>query len=211
MLRAFKSLRGRLLVPVRPFFTAAKKPTTEGAALNDERESGAETSEPEDTSAKEDVMLKLKELDEKIADINAKITLADKDAEQATKRYYQQKEDATKYAYSKFAKDSLEVADNLKRITLSVTAEQMESEPDLKRVIEAVKKSQTSLSAFYKKYGIVEEDPVGKPFDPNHHDAMFEVPLPHQANGTVAHVIQSGYLIHERVLRPARVGVVRNH
>ena len=87
----------------------------------------------------------------------------------------------------------------------------MDKEPELKTLIDAVQKSRANLAEFFKKYGIIEEDPVGKPFDPNQHDAMFEVPLPHQANGTVAHVIQSGYLIHERVLRPARVGVVRNH
>jgi molecular chaperone GrpE len=164
-----------------------------------------------DNGLTEEEALQLKELDEKIADINAKIVLADKDAEQATKRYFQQKEDALKYSYSKFAKDSLEVADNLKRIALSVTKEEAAQDTQLKEVIDAVHKVQHNLSVFYKKYGIIEEDPVGKPFDPNHHEAMFEVPLPHQPNGTVAHVIQSGYLIHERVLRPARVGVVRNH
>ena len=199
-------------MPIRPFFTASKKNPVDAA---DNCHVDGSASNVVDENVVEDqpsdeVKLKVKELDEKIADLEAKILLADQDEEQASKRYFQQREDVMKYSHSKFAKESLQVADNLKRIASSVSKDKMDADPDLKRLIEAVHKAQSNLVEFYKKHGIVEIDPVGKPFNPNQHEAMFEIPLPHQQTGTVAHVIQSGYMIHERVLRPARVGVVRN-
>ena len=145
------------------------------------------------------------EIEEKIAAIEEKIARADQDAEQATKRHHQALEDAGKYGCTKFAKDSLEFSDNLQRVIQSAG-----NDPELKDLLDQVKSVQKALHAVYADFGIVEENPVGKPFNPNLHEAMFELPLPHQQTGTVAHVIQNGWMIHQRVLRPARVGVVRN-
>jgi len=196
MLQVFRAVRGRL--QTRPLFTASRL-----------RASGQDDKAPEEELSEEDAA-QIKDLNEKIAEIQGKIDIAVKDAEQASKRYFQQTEDVAKYAHTKFAKDTLELADNLSRVATSVTPEQIANDAALAEVIAEVKTVQGLLTQFYAKYGITQEDPVGKPFDPNQHEALFEVPLPHQATGTVAHVVQTGYLIHDRVLRAARVGVVRN-
>ena len=203
-----------MIVPTRSFFTTAKKPvdptqdaTPQDATADSKAESTEDVLPAEPT---EEELQQMRDISEKIADIEAKMATANLDAEQATKRYHQQRDDLGKYAISKFAKDTLEIADNLKRVAVSVTPDQLDQNSELKQLIDEVKASMSSMAEMYKKFGIREEDPVGKAFDPNLHEAMFEVPLPHQASGTVAHVIQTGYLIHERVLRPARVGVVRN-
>ena len=227
MFQLFRAARGyRLFTPSRTFFTTMKKPIApegnevkEDAAPVDEgafeepNSCKVEVNQPEDSkehSPSEQELLQMADIEEKITEIAAKITIADLDAEQASKRYYQAREDAGKYAVTKFAKDSLEVADNLRRVALSASPEQIEANPEVKQLIQSVNDCILALSSFYSAHGIKEEDPVGKDFDPNLHEAMFEMPLPHQKNGSVAHVIQTGYLIHERVLRPARVGVVRN-
>lgn len=217
MLQVFRAFKGRMVVPTRSFFTTSKKPVEgvveEATSTNASADQSTKAEANEEKVAQEpseEELIQIRDVAEKIAEIEAKIATANLDAEQATKRYHQQQDDLAKYAISKFARETLDIADNLKRVALSVTPEQIEENAALNSVITAVKGSITNITAFYKKFGIREEDPVGKAFDPNLHEAMFEVPLPHQANGTVAHVIQTGYLIHDRVLRPARVGVVRN-
>ncbi|MDR6756948.1 molecular chaperone GrpE [Mycoplana sp. BE70] len=116
--------------------------------------------------------------------------------------------DAKSYAIAGFARDMLGVSDNLRRGLEAVPAEALEAgEAGLKALIEGVEMIERSMLAALERHGVRKLEPMGEKFDPHFHQAMFEVPNTEVPNGTVVQVIQDGYTIGERVLRPAMVGV----
>lgn len=118
--------------------------------------------------------------------------------------------DAKTYAVSSFARDMLTVTDNLRRALDSFPAEQRENADDsLKGLIEGVEMTERDLLSQLEKNGVKQLAPKGQKFDPNFHQAMFEVPNTEVPNNTVVEVVQAGYSIGERVLRPAMVGVAK--
>ncbi|MBR0692514.1 nucleotide exchange factor GrpE [Bradyrhizobium lablabi] len=118
--------------------------------------------------------------------------------------------DAKTYGITGFARDVLEIADNLQRALDAVPAETKEAaDPGLKALIEGVELTERSLLNALEKNGVRKFDPMGEKFDPNFQQAMFEVPDPSVPSGTVVQVVQAGYMIGERVLRPALVGVAK--
>lgn len=118
--------------------------------------------------------------------------------------------DAKSYAISGFARDMLQVSDNLQR-ALSAVPEQDEGASDngLQALIEGVELTERAMISALERHGVRKLDPKGQKFDPNFHQAMFEVPNTEMANNTVIEVVQSGYVIGERMLRPAMVGVAK--
>ena len=119
--------------------------------------------------------------------------------------------DVRQYAITGFAKDILAVADNLGRALEAVTGEgKEESDANLNALIEGVQMTQKELHNQLLKHGVVQIDPTGEKFDPNFHQAMFEVPNSESPNNTVISVQQKGYKIGDRILRPALVGVSKN-
>jgi molecular chaperone GrpE len=128
--------------------------------------------------------------------------------ENLRKRTAREVADARMYGISGFARDVLEIADNLQRALDAVPAEaRANADPGLKSLIEGVELTERSLHNTLEKYGVKRLDPSGGRFDPNFHQAMFEVPDASVPAGTVVQVVQAGYTIGERVLRPALVGV----
>jgi molecular chaperone GrpE len=128
--------------------------------------------------------------------------------ENLRKRTSREVADARVYGITGFARDVLEIADNLQRALDAVPAETRASaDPGLKALIEGVELTERSLHNALEKNGVKKLDPSGGKFDPNFHQAMFEVPDPSVPAGTVVQVVQAGYTIGERVLRPALVGV----
>jgi molecular chaperone GrpE len=118
--------------------------------------------------------------------------------------------DAKTYGITGFARDVLEIADNLQRTLDAVSAEAKASaDPGLKALIEGVELTERSLLNALEKHGVKKFDPSGEKFDPNFQQAMYEVPDPSVPAGTVVQVVQAGYMIGERVLRPALVGVAK--
>ncbi|MFB9266078.1 nucleotide exchange factor GrpE [Bradyrhizobium erythrophlei] len=118
--------------------------------------------------------------------------------------------DAKTYGITGFARDVLEIADNLQRALDAVPTEAKEAaDPGLKALIEGVELTERSLLNALEKNGVKKFDPIGEKFDPNFQQAMFEVPDPSVPSGTVVQVVQAGYTIGERVLRPALVGVAK--
>ncbi len=114
--------------------------------------------------------------------------------------------DARTYAVTAFARDMLTVADNVRRAIESVPAEGREAE-GVKPVIDGVELTERDLLNTLERHGIRRVEPRGERFDPNRHQAMFEIEDATVPAGTVLQVMQSGYVIGERVLRPAFVGV----
>lgn len=116
--------------------------------------------------------------------------------------------DAKAYAISGFARDMLQVSDNLRR-ALDAVPEQPEGAEDngLKTLIEGVELTERAMLSALERHGVRKIEPKGQKFDPNFHQAMYEVPNAELPNNTVIDVVQSGYVIGDRMLRPAMVGV----
>jgi molecular chaperone GrpE len=130
--------------------------------------------------------------------------------ENLRKRTMREVSDARTYAISGFARDVLDIADNLQRALDALPAEaRAAADPGLKALIEGVELTERSLHNALEKHGVRKFDPAGEKFDPNVHQAMYEVPDSSVTVGTIAQVIQAGYMIGERVLRPALVGVAK--
>ena len=152
----------------------------------------------------------LKLIQSKIDEYLAKLKLADEDAVQATKRHSQQLENASKYAIVPIAKDLLNIHDNLKRAIGCLTEEDKTHSKDIRDILKKLSHTENLLTETFEAFGVEETDPLGHPFDPNFHEAMFEFPDPERKTGEIGHVISSGFTIHDRVLRAAKVGVTRN-
>lgn len=118
--------------------------------------------------------------------------------------------DAKSYAVTAFARDMLAVSDNLRRALDAVPAEMRSAaEAGLVALLEGVEMTERAMLSTLERHGIHRIDAEGQKFDPNFHQAMFEVPNPAVPNNTVIQVVQDGYRIGERVLRPAMVGVAK--
>jgi molecular chaperone GrpE len=144
------------------------------------------------------------------ADARDKMLRTLAEMENLRKRTAREVSDARTYGISGFARDVLDIADNLQRALDAVPVEaRAAADPGLKALIEGVELTERSLHNALEKNGVRKFDPAGEKFDPNVHQAMYEIPDPSVPAGTIAQVIQSGYMIGERVLRPALVGVAK--
>ncbi|SFO96339.1 nucleotide exchange factor GrpE [Tranquillimonas alkanivorans] len=127
------------------------------------------------------------------------------DAENARKRSDRDRREAENYGGSKLARDLLPVFDNLKRALDAATEEQKGTQSAL---IEGVELTLRELLNVFRKHGIEPVSPeVGEKFDPQRHEAMFEAPVPGTKQGEIIQVMADGFMLHDRLLRPAHVGV----
>jgi molecular chaperone GrpE len=118
--------------------------------------------------------------------------------------------DSRVYGVSNFARDILGVADNMARSVSALTAElKAKADDGVKALLEGVELTERELNKVLEKHGVKKFEPLGEKFDPNLHQAMFELPDPSRPVGTVAQVMQPGYMLGERVLRPALVAVAK--
>jgi molecular chaperone GrpE len=116
--------------------------------------------------------------------------------------------DARTYGVTNFARDILAVADNMERALKALDDEiRTKADAGLKALLDGVELTERELIKVMEKHGVRRLEPAGQKFDPNLHQAMLEVPDPSVPSGTVVQVMQPGYTIGERVLRPALVGV----
>ncbi|HFC04570.1 MAG TPA: nucleotide exchange factor GrpE [Rhizobiales bacterium] len=150
-------------------------------------------------------------LEIEVADLKDKLLRNMAEMENLRRRAEREKAEATLYAATNFARDVLPVADNLAR-ALDTMDDQARANADesVKNLLEGVELTQRELLNTLQKHNIKIIEPMGEKFDPNKHQAMFEVPDPEAVNGTVVQVVQAGYLIGDRVLRPAMVGVAKS-
>lgn len=131
------------------------------------------------------------------------------DNENVRNRMRREVNDAKQYGIQNFVKDLLEVADVLGKATESVPEDALESNSHLKSLYQGLQMTEAQLLSVFKRYGIVQINPLGEKFNPNHHEALFEFQDPSKEPGTVGNVTKIGYKLHERVVRPAMVGVVK--
>jgi molecular chaperone GrpE len=118
--------------------------------------------------------------------------------------------DSRAYGISAFARDILAVADNMDRALGALDKELREKvDAGTKALLDGVELTERELLKVLEKHGVKKFEPLGEKFDPNLHQAMYEVPDPSRPAGTVAQVVQPGYMIGERMLRPALVGIAK--
>jgi molecular chaperone GrpE len=147
-------------------------------------------------------------LTKEAADSRDKMLRTLAEMENLRKRTSKEVADARTYGITGFARDILDIADNLQRALDAVPAEAKASaDPGLKALMDGVELTERSLLNTLEKNGVKKFDPSGEKFDPNFQQAMYEVPDASVPSGTVVQVVQAGYMIGERVLRPALVGV----
>ena len=143
------------------------------------------------------------------AELKDQLLRAMAEGENLRRRLQKEKEDAAKYAAVPLARDLLGVADNLARALEAMSAEAAEGNEAVKNLLAGVEMTQRELEGAFAKHGIQKVDPQGEKLNPHTHEAMFEVPTNDQPAGTVVQVIQPGYILADRLLRPARVGVAK--
>jgi molecular chaperone GrpE len=130
--------------------------------------------------------------------------------ENTRRRGEREKQDATQYAVTRFARDMLQIADNFSRALAACPPEKRETaDAQLKAVIEGVEVTERQLLATLENYGVKIIDTTDAKFDPNLHQAVAQVPGEGKPAGAIVHVIQTGYTIAGRLLRPAMVTVAR--
>jgi molecular chaperone GrpE len=149
-------------------------------------------------------------LKSEIADLKDRLLRALAETENTRRRGERDKNDASQYAVTKFARDMLSVADNLKRALESFPAEMRAGAgPQMKAVVEGVEATERHLLATLERHGVKPIDTSSGRFDPNLHQAIAQVPGEGRPAGAIVHVVEPGYVIADRLLRPAMVTVAR--
>ncbi|MGH7055960.1 MAG: nucleotide exchange factor GrpE [Stellaceae bacterium] len=147
-------------------------------------------------------------LEAELADLKDRLLRALAETENARRRAQREREDTLRYAIAGFAKDLLSAADNLRR-ALDSLPEAEAGDARTRGLIAGVAATERELLAAFERHGIRRIDPKGERFDHNYHQAVFEAENTGQPGGTVVEVLQPGYVLHDRLLRPAMVGVAR--
>jgi len=144
------------------------------------------------------------------ADLKDRILRAMADTENLRKRAEREKAEATLYAATNFARDLLSVSDSMgKALEMMPDEARKNADEATRNLIEGIELTRRELLNSFQKHGIVEVNPMDEKFDPHYHQAMFEVPGSDKPNGTVVQVVQTGFKIGERILRPALVGIAK--
>jgi len=144
-----------------------------------------------------------------VADLKDKLLRAMAETENLRRRSEREKAELRKYAIADFARDMLAVSDNLQRALAAVSEEDRKDSPELGRLLEGVELTLRELQGHFDKQGITEVSPMGEKLDPNLHQAVVQLDHPDAPHGTVVQVMQPGYLIQDRLLRAAMVGVAK--
>jgi molecular chaperone GrpE len=158
----------------------------------------------------DEVVADIKKSEARVAELKEKLTMVDEDVAQLVKRYTLDLDNASKYAIVPMARDLLSIHDNLKRAIGCLSEEDKVQSKEIREILKALSHTENLLTETLEEVGIEETDPLGEMFDPNYHEALFEFPNPERKTGEIGHVMNTGFTIHERVLRAAKVGVTRN-
>jgi len=163
---------------------------------------------PETAAPEPDPFAVLQSLQKDNAELKDRLLRTLADQENLRRRTEREVADARIYGVTSLARDLLSLADNLARAIETIPSEVLaKADGPFKALIEGVDLSAKDFLSILNRHGIKKLDPKGEKFDPNLHQAMFEAPDPSVPSGTVMEVMQSGWTIGERVLRPAMVGV----
>lgn len=142
-------------------------------------------------------------LQEELLQNRDKMMRALAEAENTRKRALKERDDIGKYAVANFARDLLDFGDNFRRALESLP------EDTPKAVMDGLQAMDKELLNVFDRHGIEKIEPLDQPFDANYHEVMFEAPMPGKAAGTIIQVVEPGYVLNERLLRAAKVGIAK--
>ena len=180
-----------------------------------EAEDAAQDAAPEQPEQSEEPALeatpedRIAELEAELAAANDRMLRLMAETENIRRRTEREREDTLRFAASGLAKDLLNVADNLHRALTAVPEELRAGDEAAKNFVVGVEMTEKELLAGFEKHGIQQILPLGEKFDYEKHQAMFELENTGKPAGTVVEMMQPGYIMHERLLRPAMVGVAK--
>lgn len=191
-----------------------KTPATEDAPETMGEMGAPEATAPADEGvaaepAAADPLARLARLEAEAADLKDKLLRALAETENVRRRAQRDREDASKYAISSFAREMIVVADNLRRALDHVSAEARQKDELLESLAAGVEMTERAMLGAFERFGIRPIEALGQKFDHNLHEAMFEVEDLSQPSGTVVHEMEKGYVLNDRLLRAARVGVAK--
>ena len=177
--------------------------------MNDEQELQEDTNEAaaegaEEQAAEQDFSELVKELEQ----VRQHVLYAQAETQNVRRRLEQEKQTAAAYAATGFARDVLSVKDNLDR-ALAAIPEDLRQDERMKALIAGIEATGRELDTVFQRNGITRVEALGQPLDPHRHQAMLEVPSDDAEPGTIVQEMQAGYMIKDRLLRPALVGVAR--
>jgi molecular chaperone GrpE len=161
----------------------------------------------EDVDGDVDAEARIIELEEEAADLKDKLLRALADVENIRRRSERDRTEASKYAISGFARDIVGSADNLRRALDCVDEETRKKDEAVENLIVGVEMTERELLNTFERYNVKTIEALGKPFDHNLHEALFEVEDIEEPHATVVQVVQTGYVLHDRLLRPSKVGI----
>ena len=170
-----------------------------------EREPGAEGEERAGAAPAE----RIAELEAEVADLKDKLLRALAEVENVRRRAEKEREDAAKYAIANFARDMLSVADNLRRALESIDAKTRAGDEAVENLAVGVEMTERLMMNAFERAGIKPIEALDRRFDHNLHEAMFELEDKEKPAGTVVQVMQTGYTLGDRLLRPAKVAVAK--
>ncbi|MGE5269079.1 MAG: nucleotide exchange factor GrpE [Thiohalocapsa sp.] len=178
----------------------------DGVPANDPGEAAAAEFPDEGAAATPEARLAAVEAE--LADSKDRLLRALAETENVRRRLQRERDDAQRYAVGGFAKDLLSVVDNLHR-ALEAMPEAEIADARTRSLRDGVAATERELLAAFERHGLRRIDPNGERFDHNFHQAIFEAERPDVAPGTIVEVLQPGYVLHDRLLRPAMVGVAK--
>jgi len=152
---------------------------------------------------------RIAELEAQLAQMKDQWVRAAAETENVRKRAERDQQETARYASSKFARDMVDVLENVKRAAESITADKRDGSELLKTVGDGLDMTAKELSDIFARHGVMRIDPMGEKFDHNLHQAVVQVEQPGTEPGTVIQVVQAGYTLHDRLLRPAMVAVTK--
>ena len=151
---------------------------------------------------------RLGELVRELEEVRQHVLYAQAETQNVRRRLEQEKQTAATYAATGFARDMLSVKDNLDR-ALASFGDDVRSDERLKALITGIEATSRELDSVFSRNGITRIEAMGQPLDPNRHQAMVEIPSGEAEPGTIVQEMQPGYMIKDRLLRPALVGVAK--
>ena len=163
----------------------------------------------EQAASELDLVVELEKARAEAASLKDQLLRALAETENTRRRVQREREDSARYAVAPLAKEILPVADNLARALAAVPKEALAQDEALRNLVEGIAATERQLQAALERNNIKLIDPLGEKFDSHRHQAMFEVPSLGKPGGTVVQVLQPGYVLHDRLLRPALVGVAK--
>jgi len=148
------------------------------------------------------------ELEKLLEEANAKALYAAAEAQNTRRRLEADKEQASSYAAASFARDMLAIKDNLERALVAVSDE-LRADKVASQFLAGIEATARELEAVFARHGISRIKSIGEELDPHRHQAMIEIPTDQAEPGTIVEEMQAGYLMKDRLLRPALVGVAK--